>query len=256
MPCAVGARLASVIFKSHLSPSPTVMRLIITGALAVLVACIILASNLRVRKVIFEGAELSSQDALIKCRSSLLGQRILTLRRDVSKFFCEEPFVAGANARIVLPYTVVVVLRGRKPIGLIKTGGGLHVVFDNGSIYRRVESAEIKDVSELPVFISDEFERLRAGERLSDEDLKRLKRLLSLFSSVGFSGVRQVEFGSAREIKLRMRDGSIIELGSEVGLRERFALAAAVYAELKRKHGRPVAIDARSIKGCTYRLLE
>ncbi|MCS7253611.1 MAG: cell division protein FtsQ/DivIB [Armatimonadota bacterium] len=239
-----------------LNTSHTIMRLTVATTLICLAIFIVLITHLRVRHVVFKGAELSSREALNNCRSVLLGRCILFVRRDVSRFFANEPFVAGANARIALPYTVVVELEARKPVGLIRTERGLYAVSGDGLIYKQIEGVLVEGVSELPLFVSERFKGLGIGKRLPKEHFLRLKRILSLLPSVGLSGVGKIELGDANEIKLRMGDGSIIELGGDVGLNKRLALAAAVYTKLRERVGQPIVIDARSMKRCSYRVLK
>lgn len=209
---------------------------------------------MRVRRVTFKCAELSSQASLQECMSHLLGRFILFARGDVSHLFADEPLVARAIAHIDLPYTVVVSLVRRKPVALIKVVDGLCAVSDEGLIYRRLDNALI-GVSMLPLIASERLNGFRLGERIPSSLLTRFRRIISLLSSAGLHDVKLIEISEEGEITLQMNDGSILKLGSEVGLKMRLPLAVATYVNLRERIGQKMLIDARNVKGCIYKVL-
>jgi hypothetical protein len=228
----------------------------LTIALLISIPLSFLTSILRVRDVLFEGAELSSNEALGECKRWLVGRYIFFVPKDVSHLFSSEIFVGGAHLSLSLPYTVVVKLKERKPIALLECTDGLCLLLDDGLVYKHPDIGAFEKITSLPKIRAKSLRKLKSGKRLHNSMWRKLKRVASALNRVGLNNVRWIDLDDAGGLKLRMDDGSIIQLGSYASLEDRLTIAAITYARLKEKIQQPIFIDARICGGCVYRIMQ
>ena len=198
--------------------------------------------RLSVRRIVVEGAKRSSVAEIRALTGLREGENILSFSAgEVARRVERAPWVLSASVKRVLPDTVRVVLRERRPAALVRLEGDLYVMDDRGGIIERLRGPEVPD---LPVVTGLERRDLEVGGP-AREPLLRLIALLGSGAGPGLDGVSEINMDPLYGLTictlqrgLRVRLGTR-DLGAALGRYERLRRAGG---EVLR---RALAVDVR-----------
>jgi len=140
-----------------------------------------------------------------------------------------------------LPATLIIVVEAREPVAAVSVEGRFMAIDEDGVCLHWTGDP----ASALPTVHLEDPSGLEVGGRLSDDDARRFRAVLSALASENLQAGASIDLSHPLRISVFTADGVLGKLGNEELLHEKTLLFGELLASLRADGREPLSIDLR-----------